>query len=73
MTPEPVTLEFIARQLERVLTEQADMRDQMTVLTAMVMRIEVTVHALEIEVRAMHSRLDRLANRVRTLEEKASP
>jgi hypothetical protein len=42
---EPVTLEFIARQLERVLTEQADMRDQMTVL---LMRIEATVQALEL-------------------------
>jgi hypothetical protein len=36
MTKE-ITLDFIARQLERVLTEQASLRDDTRVMTAMVL------------------------------------
>jgi hypothetical protein len=73
MSTEPITLDLIARKLDRVLTEQADMRDQMTVQTAILMRLEASVHALEIEVRALRGRLGRLGNRVRALENAAPP
>ena len=44
------------------------MRDDVTVLTAIVMRQDGTLSALLTEVRAMHSQHGRLANRVRELE-----
>ena len=82
MVDEPVTLEFLARQQQRLLEEMrsefrsvrdemASFRDDMQVLTAMVMRLDGTVGRLLTEVRAMHSQHNRLANRVRRLEERA--
>ncbi len=47
------------------------MRDDMQVLTAMVMRLDGTVGLVLTELRAMHSQHQRLANRVRRLEERA--
>jgi hypothetical protein len=69
MPDEPVTLEFLARQQERILDELSTMRDDMQVLTAMVMRLDGTVGLVLTELRAMHSQHNRLANRVRRLEE----
>jgi hypothetical protein len=43
MADEPITLEFLARQQQRVLEEIGVMRDGMQVLTAMVMRLDGTV------------------------------
>ena len=70
MSDEPVTLEFLARQQQRVLDELSSFRDDMTVLTAMVMRLDGTVGLVLTELRAMHSQHNRLANRVRRLEER---
>jgi hypothetical protein len=47
-----INLPFIARQLERVLTDIASLRDDMTVLTAIVMRLDNTSAAVLTEMRA---------------------
>ena len=79
MVDEPITLEFLARQQQRLLEEMASMReemasfrDDMQVLTAMVLRLDGTVGLVLTESRAMHSQHNRLANRVRRLEEQPS-
>jgi hypothetical protein len=76
MVEEPITLEFLARQQQRLLDEMGSMRDEMgtvrddmQVLTAMVMRLDGTVGLVLTELRAMHSQHQRLANRVRRIEE----
>ena len=77
MADEPITLEFLARQQQRLLEEMSlmrgemgSMRDDMQVLTAMVMRLDGTVGLVLTELRAMHSQHGRLANRVRRVEER---
>ena len=67
------SLELLMRQQKRMLDEFADFRDQLTVLTAICMRVKGAVTALTTEVRAMHSRHTRLANRVTELEQEAAP
>lgn len=69
MADEPITLEFLARQQQRVLDEVGVVRDDMQVLTAMVMRLDGTVGLVLTELRTMHSQHQRLANRVRRIEE----
>jgi hypothetical protein len=76
MSDEPITLEFLARQQQRLLDEMGSMRDEMgtmrddmQVLTAMVLRLDGTVGLVLKELRAIHSQHSRLANRVRRLEE----
>jgi hypothetical protein len=76
MADEPITLESLARQQQRVLDElrgvrgeMGTVRDDMQVLTAMVMRLDGTVGLVLTELRAMHGQHQRLANRVRRLEE----
>ena len=70
MSDAPITLEFLARQQQRMIEEMSSMRDDMQVLTAMVMRLDGTVGLVLTELRAMHSQHSRLANRVRHLEER---
>jgi hypothetical protein len=77
MPDEPVTLEFLARQQLRMLDEMRSMREDMAsfrddtqVLTAMVMRLDGTVGLVLTELPAMHGQHQRLANRVRRLEER---
>ena len=80
MADEPITLEFLARQQQRLLEEMrtgfrsmrdemGSFRDDMQVLTAMVLRLDGTVGRVLTELRAMHSQHNRLANRVRRVEE----
>lgn len=64
----PPNLELLMRQQKQMLDEFADFRDQLLVLTAICMRVEGSVTALTTEVRAMHSKHDRLARRVTELE-----
>ena len=56
-----VDLEFLARQIERVITDLATLKDDAMVVMARLDRIDATVQSLVVEVRAMHSRHDRLA------------
>ena len=73
---ETITLEFLARQNERILAEIGSMRDDMRVMSAMLMRHDVsfektdaTMTALLHELRAVHSQISRMNDRVRKLEE----
>jgi predicted DNA-binding ribbon-helix-helix protein len=59
---------LIARQQRQIIAELGGMRDDMTVLTAIAMRQDGTLAALLTEVRAMHAQHNRLASRVRELE-----
>ena len=64
-----ITLDFLGRQLARLLDEVADLKDAVTIVTAITTRVEASVTSLTIEVRAMHSRHARLERRVDTLED----
>ena len=75
MSDKPITLEFLGRQQAQILAEMARFRedmggfkDDMTVLTAITMRVEGSLSALTTEIRAMHSRHARLERRVEKLE-----
>ncbi len=61
-------LEFIGAQLERLAGDVAALRDDMAVLTAIVLRQDATQTVLLNEVRATHSQIARIADRVRRLE-----
>ena len=61
-------LSFLARQNERILTELASLRDDMTVLTAIVLRLDGSQTNLLQEIRAMHSQISRMNDRIRKLE-----
>jgi hypothetical protein len=61
-------LNFLARQSERILTEIAGSRDDMAVLTAMVMRLDGSHAALLQETRATHAQITRMNDRIRKLE-----
>lgn len=70
-----ITLEFIATQLHRVLSEIRVLRDDVDVLAAMTRRLDNSYDRLvgemrEIrdELRAMHAQHQRTATRVRALE-----
>ena len=62
------SLELIFRQQQRVLTEIGSMRADMGVMVAILQRLDGTMAGLVNEVRAMHSRHDRLTRRVEALE-----
>ncbi len=59
---------FIAAQLRRVIDDQATTRDDLRVLTAIIMRQDNTLAALLGEVRAMHTQHNRVDSRLRALE-----
>jgi chromosome segregation ATPase len=67
-----ITLEFVLGRVERVLEEIAELRDDMRVTAAICERVDGTLQRLINEVRAEHSRFDRLDRRVRELEEESS-
>jgi hypothetical protein len=66
-------LSFLSRQIERVITEMASLRDDMRVLTAMVLRQDHTLTALLQEVREVHTQIGRMNDRIRKLEDAAPP
>ena len=68
---EAITLEFIGRQLSSLTSEFGQMRDEITVLTPMVRRLDGTVSGLTDEVRGLSRLYDRLDRRVRELEGRA--
>jgi t-SNARE complex subunit (syntaxin) len=68
---ENIDLAYIGCALQRLTTEVASLRDDMQVLTAIVNRLDNSHARLLDEVRATHSQISRLANRVRQLEEPA--
>ena len=69
-------LSFIAQQNERLITEIGSFRDDMRVLTAIVMRLDNTRERHESlltdmlrEIRAMNARAERTDERLRRVEE----
>jgi hypothetical protein len=74
--PENVTLEFLGAQLERVFAElrtirddQVAMRDDIKVLTTIVLRHDKTLTDALTQMRAMVSQHSRFSDRLRRLEE----
>jgi hypothetical protein len=63
-----IDLAYIGRSLQRLTVEVASLRDDMHVLTAIVQRLDNSHSRLLDEVRATHSQIARLANRVPELE-----
>ena len=73
---ETVTLEFLGAQMERMLADQAAMRDDIRVLTAIVLRHENTLNNMAKEIRDMLGQMramvvqhQRFNDRLRRLEE----
>jgi hypothetical protein len=80
-----ITLEFIARQLDRLINDVADIKADMTVVMARAERIDVSLRRMSDEMRAQTDeiralagqqsrqrlKLDRLEERVGRLEEPA--
>jgi len=73
---ESVTLEFLGAQMERLLADQAAMRDDIRVLTAIALRHENTLKNMAEEmrdmltqIRAMVSQHQRFNDRLRRLED----
>jgi methyl-accepting chemotaxis protein len=65
---DPVTLDFLAQEQARTISELADMRADMradiAVLLAMVQRLDATVGGLTGEVRALHGQVGRFRHRL---------
>ena len=68
MVPE-INLEFLARQMERVLTEVGSLPDDMSVLTALALRLDATMSGVQQELRATHTQIQRMNDRIRKLED----
>jgi hypothetical protein len=66
---ENVTLECIAKQLDRLIVDQAEMRDDIRVLTAIVLRHENTLKDILDQISAMVRQHARFNDRLRRLEE----
>jgi hypothetical protein len=66
---ETVTLEFLARQIERVLSEQASIREDLQVLTSIVLRHDASLSAIIEQLRGMTAQFNRFDMRLRRLEE----
>ena len=71
-TPESVDLNFLSRQLQRVVADVASLRDDMQVLTSIVLRQDGTLTALLQETRATHVQIQRMNERIRSMEASAS-
>jgi len=66
---EPVTLEFIARQLERVLSEQAALRAEMEDHRGALRELHDMVIIMRDDIHAIRVALLQLGRRVQALEE----
>lgn len=67
---ETITREFLAAQQRRALDQTAAMRDDIKVLTTIVLRHEETLIRIFEQVTAMVSQHARIADRVRLLDER---
>ena len=70
--PETVTLEFLAAQQRRILDEIAFLRDDIKVLTAIVLRHEETLIRVLEQMTAMVAQNARIVDRLRALDERAA-
>jgi hypothetical protein len=64
-----ISLEFIARQLDRLIQEVEGLRDEVRVQGAMIMRLDTSHATLLEEVRATHRQIARMNDRIRKLED----
>jgi t-SNARE complex subunit (syntaxin) len=71
MSDERIDLAYIGRALQRLTDEVSSLRDDMQVLTAIVQRLDNSHTRLLTEIRATHSQVSRVADRVRRLERAA--
>jgi len=69
----PVTLDFLAPQQARIIKEMADMRADMTVLLAIVQRLDATATGLIGEVRALHGQIRRFRHQLDQISPAAEP
>jgi len=60
---------FVARQTERLMTDVGSLRDDMAVLTSIVLRLDSSMTALLQEMRATHTQIGRMNDRIRKLED----
>jgi len=67
---ETITLEFLAAQQRRTLDEMTGMRDDIKVLTAIVLRHEETLIRILEQLTAMVAQNARIVDRLRTVEER---
>lgn len=79
MSDNPVTLEFLARLIRGVQEDMrefradiADFRDQMTVQSAILMRLETAQNSMAEQLRAMLLQHQRFNNGLRALEERGA-
>lgn len=70
--PETVTLEFLATQQRRILDEIAFLRDDIKVLTAIVLRHEETLIRVLEQMTAMVAQNARIVDRLRALDERVT-
>jgi hypothetical protein len=61
-------LNFLARQMERLIQDVGSLRDDMRVLTAIVMRLDNSQGAMLQELRETHSPIARMNDRIHNLE-----
>jgi hypothetical protein len=66
---ENVTLEFLGAQMERMLSRQDVLQEDMRVLTAIVLRHENTLIDMLQQIRTMVAQHQRFSDRLRRLEE----
>jgi hypothetical protein len=57
-TPDTPDLNFIDRQLERMMRDVADVRDEQRVQGAMFRRFDVTLSVVREEIRTLRDRID---------------
>ena len=69
---ETITLEFLAALQRRMLDEMASMRDDIRVLTAIVLRHEETLIRVLEQITAMVAQNARIVDRLRSLDERVS-
>ena len=71
MSEDRVTLDYLAEQQRLIRDEQLLMRDEMLVHGAILRRVDSSRSAILDELRAIHTLLARVVDRVRTLEERS--
>jgi hypothetical protein len=62
-------INFLARQSERIMSEIASLRDDAAVLTSIVLRLDGSMAAVLQEMRATHTQIARMNDRIRKLED----
>lgn len=62
-------INFLARQSERIMSEIASLRDDAAVLTSIVLRLDGSMTAVLQEMRATHTQIARMSDRIRKLED----